>query len=177
MCPVPGGVAIQWKCFVLKCSVFDILVRSKAENHGSLEVNRCPSFGTNEQKLIFDIKNEVVTRYVRNYFAFERRIERRVLAIEKGRDAQRRLYTNLSKTKSIVGWFIADAFQRQLSRLSNTTEEKFSIWFRTFTSIHPFSLVSHLERTDCICCSVKPPVKHSKTDILGGFIRLFSRRR
>jgi hypothetical protein len=62
-------------------------------------VNRCPSFGTNEQ-IDFDIKMKLILDTL-ELLRFRTSDRRKTVAIEKA-GAQRRLYSNMGKTSRLL---------------------------------------------------------------------------
>ena len=96
MCRPGASPSSESVCFELLG--FDILVDQKLKPW-VLEVNRCPSFGTNEQ-IDFDIKMKCLLDTF-ELLRFRTSDRKKSLAIEKA-DAQRRLYTNLSKPSRLL---------------------------------------------------------------------------
>ncbi|CAF1217391.1 unnamed protein product [Rotaria sp. Silwood1] len=96
MCRPGASPASESVCFELLG--FDILVDQNLKPW-VLEVNRCPSFGTNEQ-IDFDIKMKLLLDTF-ELLRFRTSDRKKSLAIEKA-EAQRRLYSNMGKTSRLL---------------------------------------------------------------------------
>ncbi|CAF1350883.1 unnamed protein product [Adineta ricciae] len=95
MCRPGASPSSESVCFELLG--FDILIDQELKPW-VLEVNRCPSFGTNEQ-IDFDIKMKLLLDTF-ELLRFRTLDRKKSLAIEKA-EAQRRLYTNMGKTSRL----------------------------------------------------------------------------
>ncbi|CAF0804560.1 unnamed protein product [Rotaria sordida] len=96
MCRPGASPSSESVCFELLG--FDILV-DKNLKPWVLEVNRCPSFGTNEQ-IDFDMKMKLLLDTF-ELLRFRTSDRKKSLAIEKA-EAQRRLYSNMGKTSRLL---------------------------------------------------------------------------
>ncbi|CAF3166961.1 unnamed protein product [Rotaria socialis] len=96
MCRPGASPSSESVCFEILG--FDILVDRNLKPW-VLEVNRCPSFGTNEQ-IDFDIKMKLLLDTF-ELLRFRTSDRKKSLAIEKA-EAQRRLYSNIGKTSRLL---------------------------------------------------------------------------